>query len=55
MEVLTGPIVRCVDAAGEVGLTDGYIYSLVESGADMVVVVADNGEKHEYMATRFEM
>lgn len=52
-DILTEPLVKCVDADGEPGLTGGHFYRLTKTGDGILSVKDDTGEVREFMASRF--
>ena len=52
-DILTEPLVKCVDAAGE-SLTEGHLYRLIKTGSDFVVLKDDCEAEREFMASRFK-
>jgi hypothetical protein len=55
-ELMLEPVVTCIAAEGEAGLTMGHRYYLHQTKKDgMVVVKNDRGELEGYMAGRFRM
>lgn len=52
-DILTEPLVKCIDDSGSLGLTKGHLYRLVRSGEDIVEVEDDMGESREFLASRF--
>jgi hypothetical protein len=52
-DILTEPLVKCVDASGELHLTEGNLYRLRESHEDTVTLVDDNKQTREFKDSRF--
>jgi len=53
--VLVEPLVKCVSAAGEPGLTEGKLYYLKRTEKDgFIVVMNDEGDEIAYAPDRFE-
>jgi len=53
-DILTEPIVKCTDSAGEPGLTSGNNYILTRTlPDDLLVIRNDDGEEKSYFAGRF--
>jgi hypothetical protein len=54
--VLVEPLVKCVEAAGEPGLTKGKLYYLKRTDADgLIVVENDQGHQTAHLPYRFKM
>ena len=57
-ELMSIPMVRCIDADNEDGITLGNFYTLVRTDFDSdnnYIIINDNGEEDSYLPSRFKM
>lgn len=57
-ELMSMPMVKCVDADNEIGLTSGKFYTLIRTDFDSdsnYIILNDNGVEGSYLPSRFKM